>query len=109
MCLKIKGEPGKCLTKHDPVKDILFGQWRYNKVMSFLSTLPLVGEEMANRQHGREAKTSKCPSTLCEYNCFMGYVGLVYYNEKLEEKLLLDLISRNGTKKVIWGYSISCW
>ncbi len=77
MCLKNKGEQGKCLTKYNPVNEILFGQWRDNKVVSFVSTLPLVGEETANCKQKREIKTFKYRSALCAYNCFMGYLDLV--------------------------------
>ncbi len=72
MCLK-KGEQGGCLTKYDPINEILFGQLRDNKVVSFVSTLPLIGEESVPCWCGRESKTFKCPSALCAYNCFMGF------------------------------------
>ncbi len=39
MCLKNEAKEGECLTNYDPVDEILFGQWRDNKV---------VGEETVN-------------------------------------------------------------
>ncbi len=78
-----KGERGECWTKYDPVNEVLFGQWRDNKVVSFVSTLPLLAEETVPRRCGREVKTFKCPSALCAYNRFMGYVDLVDYNKKI--------------------------
>ncbi len=78
-----KGERGECLTKYDPVNEILFGQWRDNKVVSFVSSLPLVGEELITQRCGREVKEFKCPSALCAYNRFMGYVDLVDYDKKI--------------------------
>ncbi len=83
MCLKIKREQGECLTKYDQVNEILFGQWRDNKVVLFVSMLPLVGEESVMYQCARELKTFKCPSALCKYNRFMGYIDLVDYDKKI--------------------------
>ncbi len=69
--MKNKGAQGECLT------------WRDNKVVSFASTLPQVGEEAVNRQCGRETTTFKCPSALCAYNCFMGCVDLIDHNKEI--------------------------
>ncbi len=71
------------MTKYDPANKILFGQWRDNKVVSFVSTLPLVGGESVTHWCGREVKTFKCPSPLCAYNQFMGYVDLVDYDKQI--------------------------
>ncbi len=46
MCLKKRGVRGESLTKYDPVNEILFGQWRNNKIVSFVSTLPLMGKDL---------------------------------------------------------------
>ncbi len=69
--------------EYDPINEILFGQWRDNKVVSFVSTLPLVREETVTHCCGSESKTFKCPSALGAYNRFMGNTCLVYYYKKI--------------------------
>ncbi len=34
---------GKSKTLYDPINGILFGQWKNKKVVSFISSLPLIG------------------------------------------------------------------
>ncbi len=109
MLLKNKREQGECLTKYDQVNETLFGQWRDLKVVSFVSPLPLVGEETANCQCGMEIKTFKCPSAFCVYNCFMGCVDFVDYNKKIGGGLTARPHFKKWYKKVIWEYLISCW
>ncbi len=61
----------------------VFCQWGDIKVVSIVSTLLLLGEETVSFWCGREVKTFKCPSALCAYNRFMGYVDLVDYDKKI--------------------------
>lgn len=102
---------GEKLTKYNPVNKILFGQWGDNKIVSFISILPQMGKETVNHKCGRDVKTFECPSPLCAYKCFMGYVDLVDHDKKLEEDSHIDLILRSGTKKFPWcvGFHVGEW
>ena len=46
---------GTSLVKHDPVHCILFGQWNYNKVVSFILSLGVSGTVTVTRKIGAQA------------------------------------------------------
>ncbi len=62
---------------YNTINRILFGQWKDNKVLLFISTLPLMGNKPAVQQYGDEKVFFTCPKALQAYNKYMGYVDLV--------------------------------
>ncbi len=54
---------GKSKTFYDPINGILFGQWKDNKVVSYISSLPLIGNGTTMQQCGSEVPFN-CPKAL---------------------------------------------
>ncbi len=67
---------------YNPINGLL-GQWKDDKVVSFISTLPLVGNSTTMQQSGSKKMSFSCPKTLQEYNESMGYVDLIDYDKKV--------------------------
>ncbi len=88
-------------TFYNPIKGLLFGQCKDNKVVSFISMQPLVGNDTTMQQCESNNISSTCPKALQAYNTYMGYVDLVDFDKKLEDLLLKKVVSRNGTRKAI--------
>ncbi len=93
---------------YDLINGILFGQWKYNKVVSFISALLLVGSGITIYQCDRDKVKFTCPKALQAYNQFMGYVDLVGFDKKIGNSLPKGNISKKSTKKGLLLYSMSC-
>ncbi len=59
---------GKSKTFCNPINGILFGQWKDKKVVSFISSLLLVGNGTTMQQGGIEKVPFNCPKALQTYN-----------------------------------------
>ncbi len=60
-------EGGTLKIHYDSIKRI-FDLWKDNKIVSFISTLPLVGNEVKLHQFGRDKVEFTCPKALWVYN-----------------------------------------
>ncbi len=73
---------GESRPYYEPINGVLFGQWKDNKVVLFISTIPLVGMGTTTRQCGKENISFPWPNTLKEYNKYMGHIDLIDYDKK---------------------------
>ncbi len=74
---------GNSKTFYDPINGLLFGQWKDNKVVSFISTLMFIGNGTTMQWSGRNKISLACPEALQAYNKCMGYVDLVNFDKKI--------------------------
>ncbi len=82
---------------YDPINGILFGQWKDKKLVSFISSLLLVGNCTTMQQCGSEKVPFSCPKALQAYNKYMGCVDLVDFDKKIggsftEKRLFQDTV-----------------
>jgi len=86
---------------YNPINGLLFGQWKDNEVVSFISTLLLVGNGTTMWQSGSKKIYLTCPKALEAYNKYMKYMDLVDFDKNLDNLLLKNVVSWNATRKAI--------
>lgn len=76
MNLKKSDDRGTSLMRCDPVNRVLFGQWKDNKLVSFISTLGKYGQTTVERRVGATKEKFDIPQALYRYTTdnFMGGV-----------------------------------
>ncbi len=96
MNLSTSANRGESKTCYNPINGILFGQWKDNKVVSFISTLALVGNGTTMRECGSEKVLITCPKALQAYNKYMGYVDLVDFDKNIGRSFTHKSGFKNG-------------
>ncbi len=59
---------GKSKKFYNPINGILFDQWKVNNLVSFISSLPVVGNGTTTQQCGSKKVPFSCPKALQAYN-----------------------------------------
>ncbi len=74
---------GDSKTFYNPINGLLFGQWKDNKAVSFISNLLLVSNGTTMQQNGSKKNSLTCPKALQGYNRYIGYVDLIDFDKKI--------------------------
>ena len=103
----LKAERGHLLCKYDPINDLLYMQWKDNKVVNLISTLSISGVTTVERRIGAEKKMIKCKKNVIWYVDKMNAVDVVYYHQKIGGGLAKIGHYKKWYKKPITPYVIS--
>ena len=83
MNLPVKAECGALIWKYDPDNDLLYMQWKDNKVVNLISTLGVSGVTTVEHRIGVEQKTIQCEKNIVRYVNKMNGVDVVDYHQKI--------------------------
>ena len=67
MSLTVKADRGTLVCKYDPNNQLLFIQWKDNRVVNLISSLGDYGITTVTRRIGLEERTVQCESNIKKY------------------------------------------
>jgi hypothetical protein len=118
--LTVKAERGSIIRKYDPTNELLYLQWKDNKVVNLISTLGVSGITQVQRRIGAEKHMIQCEENIVRYVDKMNGIDIIDYHQKIGGGLariahykkwykkthhaLCDLMYHNGRV----GWNMSC-
>jgi hypothetical protein len=81
--LTVKDERGSILRKFDPNNELLYIQWKDNKVVNLISTLGISGISQVERRIGSEKQMVQCELNIQRYVDKMNTIDIIDYHQKI--------------------------